>query len=151
MKIDLKMDRIKERQKLSALGMSYSIQRMDLLIVSISGAGIYVCLETLKYINDKALDTSDLIKWSGGVLLFAIIVNFISQFLGHRSNLNDYLMCEAKLDAGNKISKSEQSIIDRYDYKAECYDKATNIFNYASALAMFVGLILLLSYFLTAF
>ena len=46
MENNLEMERIKDRQKLSAQGMFYSIQRMDLLIVSISGAGIYVCLET---------------------------------------------------------------------------------------------------------
>lgn len=46
------MEQIKDRQKLSSQGLQYSIQRMDVLIVSISGGGIYVCLETLKFIQE---------------------------------------------------------------------------------------------------
>ncbi|MDP3944970.1 MAG: hypothetical protein Q8Q51_03660 [Lutibacter sp.] len=151
MKNNLEMERIKDRQKLSAQGMFYSIQRMDLLIVSISGAGIYVCLETLKYINDNNLLSSNLIKWSGGILLFSIVVNFISQFLGHKSNYYDYLMCDTKLDAGEKVSQENQIIIDKYDYNSNCYDKATTIFNGASAFSMFVGLTLLMTYFVITF
>ena len=148
MENNLKMDRLRDRQNHSWDGMFYSGQRLDLLIVSISGAGIYVCLETLKYINDNHLYSSSLIKWAGGILLLSIISNFISQFLGHKSNLYDYLMCEAKLDAGDKISKKEQSEIDKYNYQSDCYDKATTILNYISAIFMSIGLTLLMSYFL---
>jgi len=151
MKNNYTMDRIKERQKLSAQGLNYSVQRMDLLIISISGAGVYVCLETLKYINDKQMEPSLIIKLAGVILLIAIILNFLSQFFGHRANVNDYLMCDAQLDAGEKISKKEQLEINNYDCKASFYDKATTYINYSSAIVMSIGLILLIIYFLITF
>jgi hypothetical protein len=40
------MEDIKERKKLAYEGMIYGLQRLDLLIITISGAGIYACLET---------------------------------------------------------------------------------------------------------
>lgn len=151
METKLDMERIKERQKQSFQGMFYSIQRIDLLIVSISGAGIYVCLETLKYLSDKNLHLSDIIKVSGGLLLMAVIINFISQFLGHMANYKDYLYCEEIIEAGEKINKKEQSAIDKLDYEADCYSKWTVRTNYISSLCMFIGLISLISYFLFIF
>ena len=151
MKTKLSMDRLRDRQNRSWDGVFYSVQRIDLLIVSISGAGIYVCLETLKYLNKENLDTSLLIKISGGILLGAILINFISQILGKKSNLNDYLMCEVKLDSSEKISDKDKTDIEEYDRKAGYYDKATNIFNILSTVLMFIGLTLLLAYFSTTF
>lgn len=145
------MKRIKDRQKLSWQGLFYSIQRIDLLIISISGAGIYVCLETLKYLKESSCHSSNLIKVSGFVLLLAIITNFISQFLGRSSNLKDYLMCEYQLDAGKKPTKKEKEKIDELDSQSERYNNWTGYFNYISASLMFSGLILLLIYFAIIF
>ena len=151
MAITYDMERIKERQKLSSQGIFYSVQRIDLLIVSISGAGIYLCLETLKYLKVNNIELGILIKWSGGILLLAIIVNFISQFLGNKSNYYEYLYCESILESNNKPSDIQQAEISKYDCISDVYDKFTTIFNYASALLMLSGLILLISYFLFIF
>ncbi|RKS42571.1 hypothetical protein BC962_3238 [Gillisia mitskevichiae] len=145
------MERIIERQKLSSQGLFYSVQRIDLLIVSISGAGIYLCLETLKYLKDNNLELGNLIKWSGGILLLAIIINFVSQFLGNKSNYYDYLYCGSILDAENNPDDAQQAEINKYDCISDVYDKFTTIFNYASAILMLSGLILLISYFLFIF
>ncbi|UAM98384.1 hypothetical protein K8354_00725 [Polaribacter litorisediminis] len=145
------MNEVKERQKLSWEGMFYSIQRIDLLIVSISGAGIYVCLETIKYLSDKSLDVNLLIRISGGLFLFGIIINFLSQVFGYKTNQQDFLMCQVKIDAGKKVSKKEQIQIDTYDNNSEKYSKWTDIFNYLSIGFMFLGLILIMTYFLFIF
>ncbi len=145
------MSKAKDRQKLSWEGMFYSIQRIDLLIVSICGAGIYVCLETIKYLSDKSEDISLLVRISGGLFLFGIIVNFLSQIFGYKANQQDFLMCQTEIDAGNKISKSEQGEIDRYDKKSEMFSKFTDRFNYLSMGFMFVGLILIMWFFLFTF
>lgn len=151
MKKYLIMEEIKDRKKLSWEGMFYSIQRIDLLIVSISGAGIYVCLETIKYLSDKCQDVSLLIRISGALFLFGIIVNFISQVCGYKTNQQDFLMCQAQIDAGEKISKKEQTQIDIYDNNSEKYSKYTDVFNYISIAFMFSGLILIMTYFLFIF
>jgi len=151
MAITYDMERIKERQKLSSQGIFYSVQRIDLLIVSISGAGIYLCLETLKYLKVNNIELGILIKWSGGILLLAIIVNFISQFLGNKSNYYEYLYCESILESDNEPSDIQQAEISKYDCISDVYDKFTTIFNYTSALLMLSGLVLLISYFLFIF
>ena len=151
MKNSIKMSEIKDRQKLSWEGMFYSIQRIDLLIVSISGAGIYVCLESIKYFSDKCQDINLLIRISGGLFLFAIITNFLSQIFGYITNKQDFLMCQTEIDAGKNISKSEQSQIDKYDKSSEKYSNLTDWFNYVSMGFMFLGLILIMTFFLFIF
>ncbi len=146
-----RIQEVKDRQKLSWEGMFYSMQRIDLLIISISGAGIYVCLETIKYLTDASTCVSWQIKVSGATFLFAIILNFLSQLSGYKTNEKDYLMCQAEIEAGNKISKSEQEQIDSYDRLSERYTTATRRFNYLSMLFMFIGLTSIMYYFLFIF
>jgi hypothetical protein len=151
MKNNIRMSKAKDRQKLSWEGMFYSIQRIDLLIVSICGAGIYVCLETIKYLSDKCQDVSLLVRIAGGLFLFGIIANFLSQKFGYKANEQDFLMCETEIEAGEKINKSEQEEIDKYDRKSQMFSNLTNKFNYASMGLMFMGLILIMTYFLFIF
>jgi hypothetical protein len=145
------MEQLKERQKQSYQNMFYSLQRIDLLIISLSGAGIYVCLETVKYLIDKEQDVSLLIKFSGGFFIVSIIVNFVSQWFGFKTNEKDYLMCEAEINAGEKINKKEQEVIDAYDTSSEKYTKWTNRMNVISMACMFIGLILTSIFFFITF
>lgn len=147
MENSLKMDRIRDRQNRSWDGMFYSSQRLDLLIVSISGAGIYVCLETIKYLSDKCQDVNVLISISGGLFLFGIITNFISQLANHRANYEDYLMCEYQLDN----DESNNIKIELHKNNALKFSKRTGTFNYISASFMGVGLLLLMIYFIFIF
>lgn len=140
------MERIKERQKQSYQNMFYSLQRIDILIISISGAGIYVCLETVKYLYDKELyEGILLIKYSGGFFILSIIVNFLSQWFGFKTNEQDYLMCEAE------INKQDQTIIDGYNKSSDSFTKWTNRMNAASMACMFFGLILISIFFFITF
>jgi hypothetical protein len=145
------MERIKERQKLSAQGISYSIQRIDLLIISISGAGIYVCFETLKYLHDNNIDLHNLIKISGGVLLTGILVNFVSQFLGNKTNYYDYLYCEEIIESGDNPNKEQQNKIELLNNKSDRYNNWTVKLTNTSAVVMLIGLILLSVYFFFIF
>lgn len=145
------MSRIKDRQKLSWEGMFYSIQRIDLLIVLISGAGIYVCLETIKYLSDKNLEINYIVKISGALFLFSIMINFLSQIFGYKSNEKDFLMCQTEIDAGKNISEKEKKEIKKYDKSSERYSILTNRFNYTSIFFMFGGLIVIMYYFLFIF
>lgn len=145
------MEKEIEKQKLSWQGMTYSIQRMDLLIVSISGAGIYICLETLKYLADNKLDISLIIRISGGFFLFAIVINFISQMFGYQANRYDFLMREQIISSGKKTSRSEQCAIEAFDRKSDFYSKWTTILNYLSIMLMLLGLVLLMWFFLFIF
>lgn len=140
----MNLEKIKNRQRLSWEGMFYSIQRIDLLIVSFSAGGIYLCLELLKFINEEKLNQDLLlVKISGCLFLLSIIVNFISQKFGYLSNRMDYLMCEVEIDCeGKKLSKKEKKELQDYDVKSEKYSTWTNVLNYVSIGLMFSGLIL---------
>ena len=151
MKNTIKMSKSNERQKLSWEGMFYSLQRIDLLIVSICGFGIYICLETIKFLSEKNQDTGLLIKISAGCFLAGIIINFLSQISGYKSNEQDFLMCDAEIDAGENPDKNEQKEIDKYDKKSEKFSNWTSKLNYFSMGFMFAALILMMYYFLFTF
>jgi len=143
------MTDFKERQKIVWQNMFYSIQRIDLLIISISGAGIYLCLETLKFMFAQKMEVSISLKVSACFFVAAIAVNFFSQFFSYRSNYYDYLYC---IESGKEFQDDDtkkKAIL--FDDKSERITQLTNYSNYASAGLMFVGLILCLVYFITSF
>lgn len=142
---------LRERKKLSTELWFYSIQRIDLLIISISGAGIYITLETLKYLVEKNLIDSLQIKLAGGFFVVAIIVNFISQFTGQKANEKDVYWCNSKIKYGENPTPEQAEEIDKYDNSANKFTKWTNNSNLTSLVLMGAGLILLMHYFLFIF
>ncbi|WP_163406992.1 hypothetical protein [Flavobacterium ajazii] len=153
-----------EGKKQSWDGMFYSIQRIDLLIISICGAGIYVCLETIKYIattHNLCAETL-YIKVSAGSFLGGIILNFVSQQYGYKANLQSYLMydCEIEIEEKKALSETEDLIValekltdcrDDYDRKSEKFSNLTTRYNNISMFLMFVGLICTFIFFLITF
>jgi hypothetical protein len=150
------MEKIKERKKQAWDNMLYSSHRLDLLIVSFCGAGIYVCLEIIKYSAVNKLPCSILIKICGSAFLLAVALNFLSQQYGLKANQNDYLMSDAMLDAEdiklNDIKKNLLKLeIKKFDDLSEKYSKRTNRFNTYSMIVLFIGLAIMLLYFSTTF
>lgn len=123
---------------------NYSIRRMDLLIISICGAGIYIIFETLREFKtgDIVLENSNILLFSGISFLISITANFISQRTGYYANAyeEDYILIKLSKIEGDKINKSEQK---RFNKKVKFYNKTTNILNHVSIILMFIGLGLL--------
>jgi hypothetical protein len=151
MTITRTMGNLLERQKLAYQNMFYSIQRIDLLIISISGAGIYVCFETIKYLSSKELPTTVLVKVAGGLFLFGIIVNFISQLTSYKTNREDYLKLDVELQNEEEITDEVQLEIDNHDQSSDKFDRWTQRLNLLSMFLMFGGLIILATYFIFIF
>ena len=151
MRLIFAMRDLKEKQKLAWEGMFYSIQRIDLLIVSICGAGIYVCLELIKHLTIKEESIHILVKLSGACFLFGIIVNFLSQIFGYISNKHDFLMYDVEINAKDKPTKDDEKSISKHDKKSTWYSDLTEIFNYSSMGLMSIGLILIMCYFFFTF
>ena len=122
----------------------YATRRMDLLIISISGAGIYIIFETLREFKTGKvqIDDTGLLIWSGIPFLFAITLNFISQLSGYSANKYEdlYSTLEIKKIEGEDIDMEKQN---EYDCKSKIYNKITSILNVTSMLFMFVGMFLL--------
>ncbi len=145
------MDQLKDRQKMNWEAMFYSSQRIDILIIAICGTGIYVCLETLKFLKENCIETSLLIKLSGIAFVVGIIINFISQFLSRKANEYDFLMSQMLLDNNENLNDIEEIEYKKYQDNSEKYTKHTDLFNYLSAAFMSLGLILIMIYFMFIF
>lgn len=141
------MEHLKERQKLSFQGMFYSIQRIDLLIVTFCGAGIYICLESIKFLKETNIPVHILIKITGFFFVLGLIVNFTSQILGYHANKEDWLMLETEIKANGDNSKKVLNEIENHDKTSDFFSKWTEYFNYISMSLMLVGIIFLMYYF----
>jgi len=123
---------------------NYSIRRMDLLIISICCAGIFIIFQTLKEfkIGNVKIEDSTLLLICGLCFLVAIISNFISQKTGFYSNNNEekFISLELSKIQGEKIDDCKQ---ERYDKNVEKFNTATNILNLTSISLMLIGLVLL--------
>ena len=139
----------KVRQKTVWQNMFYIIQRIELLVISVSGAGIYLCLESLKFMYSNKMPVNCSLKVSAGFFVFAIVTNFISQFLSYQANRSDFLYCLENLKETQDEDSKRRAII--YDEKAETFNKLNDYFNYTSALFMFIGLFICFIYFISAF
>jgi len=91
-----------------------------------------------------------LLKISGISFVFAIILNFLSQFSGKKANEFDTQFNYRSIDK-LVLNIKNQSEIDEVDNKAEHYSNWTNWYNNASLTALTVGLITLISFFIFIF
>jgi hypothetical protein len=143
------IENIEKRKHMSFTNWCYSVQRIDLLIITVSGAGEYVILETLKYSFNSPKPMGDLylLKISGVLFVVAILLNIYSQVSGKWANHHDIKMCTEKLSAQPR-TREVQGKIKLHDQKAEYLSNLTDWMNTASLVTMSLGLIALIIYFL---
>ncbi|KAB5490891.1 hypothetical protein [Flagellimonas hadalis] len=126
---------------------NYSIRRMDLLIISISGAGIYIIFETIRELKAYKINVEheNLLLISGICFLVAITSNFISQVTGYHANNNEECYTQLEL---RKIEKRDfdECEKNRYNGKVNKYNKWTDALNLSSIILMFLGLGLLTAF-----
>ena len=123
---------------------NYSIRRMDLLIISICGAGIYIIFETLREFKtgEVAIENDNILISSGLFFLFAITFNFISQITGYHANNNEEKYITQEL---NKILQKNHDEIKQniFDKNVTSFNSWTDILNILTILLMFLGLFFL--------
>lgn len=139
-----KLTRLQDRKMVMEKIREYSIKRIDILIISISGAGILLCLETLKFLIEEKKDNSLTLKISGVCFLLAIIVNFWSQFLAHESSENEIEGIKAEL-------KDDEVEYRKYYNASDRYGRYVGWMNNTSSILMTLGLLFLLVYFCFTF
>lgn len=125
---------------------NYAIRRMDLLIISISGAGIYIIFETIREAKTgeiPLIEDAWFLTASGIAFLITILVNFASQITGYFANSyeEEYIQEELlRLEGKKSWNKKRQKEVDG---KIDKLNLATDILNGASILAMLIGLLFL--------
>lgn len=138
-----------ERHKRIWDSLFYSHQKLDTLLITISGAGIYVCLETIKFYSPNPSSTPVLIKLAACILLFAIILNFISQKISSKVHSNDYTIIDIDFtcqeDGLDKTEYTEK--INKLECKILILEKINNIFSNLSILLMAAGLTIIVIFF----
>ena len=131
----------------------YSIKRIDILIISISGACIYIMFEIFKFINspeNEILANTLILKMVGCFASIAIMLNFFSQFTGYHANKKESEYSNERIDEIEN-SKNNSKAMNEIDKKVNLYNKLTDLFNKLSALAMIVSVILLVIFGLITF
>ena len=132
---------IKERQKLVWDSLFYSNQRMDLLMITICGAGLYAISEVCKYLLQHHIHVSCFLKISAILLVISIITNFLSQYYSSKAHYKDYCSIILQLEE-NRTPEQDNALI-RYDKESEQDDKTTRQLNSLSMVFMFAGLLFL--------
>ncbi|MES2593679.1 MAG: hypothetical protein V4608_17480 [Bacteroidota bacterium] len=133
----------------------YSIQRLDILTISISGAGVYVVLETLKYRFEHLLFTgSYILKFSGALFVLAALINCLSQYTSYKAHQYSMMYYDICIEAWKNEREKDESFIpninNALDAKAR-YNSLTKWGNLLSLLIMFGGLSLLIVIFFLIF
>lgn len=142
-----------ERHKRVWEALFYSHQQLDTLLIAISGGGIYVCLETIKYYSEHQLQLHILIKISAVLLLSAVISNFFSQWSASKVHKYDYcindieIMCQEDcVDRANYIEE-----IKNHECKASIYNKLNSFLSISSIILMSAGLVGIIVFFTAIF
>lgn len=126
----------------------YAIQRIDILLISISGAGVYIIFEELKFIKSQIPPipyNDSMIELSGVLLTVGILLNILSQWSGHRANKFEIECTEHSIsqEKGDQVPKN---VVDSVRKKVAIYNSLTANLNTYSTLFI-IGGILLLTYF----
>ena len=137
-------EHIQIKQNQAFQNLFYGHQRTDLLILSISGAGILIIFKVIEFSKNNHEDIHLLLKVVGIVFVLTIIVNFISQIFSQKSNMHDYSYYQAIID-------EHEDAKCRHNTLAELHNKKVGLFNNLSIYLMFLGLVLETTYFICFF
>lgn len=131
----------------------YTHQRIDILLISISGGGIYVCLETIKYLRDNDYAIEWTIKVSALAFVLSIVANFIGQMLSSAVHSCDYQISDIEVtcEEENVDSTTYNEKIKSLEQKIERLNSCHKWINWTSITLMSSGLILLIAFFLITF
>lgn len=127
--------------------MNYSLHRLDLLIISISGASVYACLETTKFLIEKDKAIICAIHFPALLFVISIVANLLSQYSGYLSNKFDYKMCEKRMNCKDEEEELTKKEIKRLDKKSQLYDDITSWLNISSLAFLILGLVFLMIFF----
>lgn len=122
----------------------YAIGRIDLLVVSISGGGIYIIFEAMKFIIENKLATDvSLLKTSGVIFTISIALNFVSQVFGWNANKYEAKWSKFKIDESRKKPIDAEEV-GKVDFKVSICNWCVAVTNNLSIIGMLAGVVILL-------
>jgi|LakMenEpi03Aug12_release.lakeMendotaPanAssembly.Ray.scaffolds.fasta_scaffold741971_1 hypothetical protein len=142
-KLDYTVRRWLDNKERSLSHKWYAIARIDLLIISISGGGIYILFELIKYYKSVGVIDISGLKVSGVLFMLSISINFISQFFGYEANDCEAKYSNLKFLQAIKEKDVNQIDFDKMDRKGKKYNFLVDLTNWVSVGLMILGLSLL--------
>ncbi len=137
------LERLLKHQELTKGKKFYAIQRMDLLIISVSGAGIYIIFEMLRFFHGaNPMPDFCAIKIAGISFAFSIVTNFFSQTTGYLANKHEVDSTELEIskEKGDGIDEWQLRLINN---NVKFYNRLTTSLNITSTLFMLAGVFIL--------
>jgi len=134
--------RLQDHILLSQKTMSYSVERFDVLIISLATSGLLISIGFVKdVITDFRLVDPVLLKLSWLLFAGALIMNLISQVTGYFAN-------DSALDISKDLLRVEQgkkSLINenKKEFQQKLFDWCTWTLNGGSLLCLITGIITL--------
>ncbi|HMN07119.1 MAG TPA: hypothetical protein PKD45_15495 [Flavobacteriales bacterium] len=139
------LEQLKAYQASSRQREEYAKGRLDLLTITISGAGLYICLETLRFLQgDPAAMPAWPAKLAGVLFTLAMAINFLGQHAGARTN-------HAAAELGRLLANAEhygtpdQPAIDRSTARRERYNRLVHRANRAATALLLAGVACLMA------
>jgi len=133
----------------------YSIRRIDILLITISGACVYIVFEFLKFMNTtkSIIDFQfniNLLKACAISSVAAIAINFISQIFGYHANKVEV---QYSREIINQLEDhvSDKCKLNILDKKSIIFNRLTDVSNIISAILMGIGIVVLVIYNLLTF
>ena len=136
--------------KQSVENRNYSVHKIDTLIITISGASIYVILEIFKYSLQNELKDLFYLKFSGFSFVFSIIINLISQYTGKLANHYSTIWGYRSIDQLFYMSDTKEKV-DEVEKKSDKLSLTTEWCNWISLGLLSIGLITLIIFFIITF
>lgn len=137
-------ERLKQEIKSASDISFYAMQRIDLLVISVSGAGIYGCWDVVKFLKDKDVCyNACILQISASLFLATIIFNFIGQWCSYKCHTISEYISECKLNEleYNTPDHYKNEIIEK-ECVSKIYNKIVKITNSISLISLFIALIL---------
>jgi len=132
---------LKEYKKTAEARLKYSMERFDILIISLSSGGLVLGMNL--YSNFKSAD-KDLLNYAWAFFSVALILNLLSQISGYLANKFD-IKC-----TGNLIDEAERDIeiieTDLNETIKKISNLTTYFLNVLSLISLVVGIILLITF-----
>ena len=150
-KLEFQANRWANNKERSLRNKWYAIGRIDLLIISISGAGIYSCFEIIKFMYSNKIESEFLmLKIAGALFVFSILLNFISQFASEYSNDKNAIYNNKKFnDLTSDDKQTEEKTYNTLECKMDLSDNVVKYSNRISSFTMLVGVALVTTFLFT--
>lgn len=130
---------LKEYNKTAEARLKYSIERFDILIISLASGGLVLGINLhLSFTSAEKV----LINYGWFCFSLALISNLLSQLTGYVANKCDIKSVIAEIDEIERDIKNVSSKC--YDIWEKIFDKVTHLLNLISLISLIAGIILIL-------